>query len=208
MLNHALVGSLLHSYAVPLTDDPVHSRILNYKLQKARQIPAIRDVVESRQKETQFAGVAAAAQAQTDLQLGVIPEDFTIEQILEYRRKHGDELKLARDKLGWLTREIAAEPWTKAFDDEVHHKLIPALHSQMEPAKTSLSSWLKATGIALGGAAVVLGIFGSPLTPIVVGVAALTVAKDAGVGGLDWYQDWKNGKTQNGLHYLLRLKSG
>ena len=207
MLNHALVGSLLHSDAVPLTDDPLHSRILSYKLQKAGEIPSIRDVLESRQKEQQFAGVSAAAQALTDLQLGVIPKDLSIAQILEYRRKHGSELGLARDKLGWMAREIATEPWTKAFDDEVHHKLIPALHKEMEPAKSSWSSWLKSTGIALGGAAVVLGIFGNPLTPVAVAVAALTVAKDVGIGGLEWYQDWKNGKTQNGLHYLLKLKS-
>jgi hypothetical protein len=37
MLNHALVGSLLHADAVPLTDDPLHNRILSYKLQKARE---------------------------------------------------------------------------------------------------------------------------------------------------------------------------
>jgi len=125
MLNHALVGSLLHADAVPLTDDPLHNRILSYKLQKAREIPEIRDVLESRQQEQRFAGMSAAAQALTDLQLGVIPEDLTIDQILDYRRKHGDELKVARDKLAWMAREIACEPWTKAFDDEVHHTLIP-----------------------------------------------------------------------------------
>ena len=207
MLNHALVGSLLHADAVPLTDDPLHNRILSYKLQKAREIPEIRDVLESRQQEQRFAGMSAAAQVLTDLQLGVIPEDLTIDQILEYRRQHGDELQLVRDKLAWMAREIACEPWTKAFDDEVHHKLIPALHAQMEPAKSSLSSWLKAAAIAVGGAAAVLGIFGNPLTPVVVGVAALTIGKDVGIGGLESFLDWKNGKTQNGLHYLLKLKS-
>lgn len=208
MLNHALVGSLLHSAAVPLTDEPLHSRILNYKLQKAREIPEMRDVLESRQREQRFAGISAAAQALTDLQLGVIPQELSIEQILDYRRTHGDELQLARDKLAWMAREIAKEPWTKAFDDEVHHKLIPALHAQMAPANKSWSSWLKVAGIAVGGAAVVLGVFGNPLTPVAVGVAALTVGKDVGIGGLEWYLDWKNGKTQNGLHYLLRLKAG
>lgn len=207
MLNHALVGSLLHQDAVPLTDDPLHSRILNYKLQKAREIPEIRDVLESRQKEQRFAGISAAAQALTDLQLGVIPRDLSIDDILDYRRKHGDELKLARDKLAWMAREIAKEPWTKAFEDDVHHKLIPALHAQLEPVKRAWSSWLKAAGIAVGGAAVALGVFGSPLTPVAVGVAALTVGKDVGIGGLEWYREWKNGTTQNGLHYLLKLKA-
>jgi len=207
MLNHALIGSLLHSDAVPLTDDPLHNRILSYKIQQAHKIPAIREVLENRQQEQRFAGISVAMQALTDLQLGVIPDNLTIEQILEYRRKHGGELTQARDKFAWLTREIAKEPWTKAFDDEVHHTLIPALHKEMEPVKNSWSSWLRATGIALGGMAAVLGIFSNPLTPVVVGVMALTVAKDAGIGGIEWYQDWKNGKTQNGLHYLLKLKS-
>lgn len=207
MLNHALVGSLLHSDAVPLTDDPLHSRILNYKLQKAREIPEIRDVLENRLKEQRFAGMSAAAQALTDLQLGVIPQDLSIERVLEYRRKHGEELRLARDKLAWMAREIGQEPWTKAFDDEVQHKLIPALHAQMEPAKSSWSSWLKAAGIAVGGASVALGVFGNPLTSVAVGVAALTVGKDVGIGGLEWYLDWKSGKSQNGLHYLLKVKT-
>jgi hypothetical protein len=207
MLNHALIGSLLHTAAVPLTDDPLHSRILNYKLQNARNLPGIKDVLESREKEQQFAGVNLAAQTLTDLQLGVIPENMTIAQILDYRRKYSGELKSVRDKLGWMAREVEAEPWTKAFSDEVHHKFIPAIHKQMEPAQKSWSSWLKATGIALGGAAVVLGIFGNPLTPVAIGIAGLTIAKDAGIGGLEWYQDWKTGKTQNGLHYLLRLRT-
>ena len=206
MLNHALVGSLLHAGAIPITDDPVHSRILNHKLEKARAIPAISAVLESRQRQQQFARASAAAQALPDVDLGAIPESLALEQILAYRRGHGAELQAAREKLGWMTREIAHEPWTKAFDDEVQHKLIPELHKQLQPARSSFSSWLKAAGIGLGGAAVVLGVFGNPLTPIAVGVAALTVAKSAGIDGLEWYQDWKSGKTQNGLHYLMRIR--
>ena len=41
MLNHALVGSLLHTEAIPFTDDPLHSRLLNYKVQSAQLIPEI-----------------------------------------------------------------------------------------------------------------------------------------------------------------------
>ncbi len=161
MLNHALVGSLLRSEAIPITDDPLHTRILNYKIQQAHAISGIREVLESRQKEQRFAGLSAATQVLTDVQLGVIPEHLTIEQILAYRREHGGELTQARDKFAWLAPEIAEEPWTKAFDDEVHHRLIPALHKEMDPVKNSWSSWLKATRIALGGVAAILGIFGA-----------------------------------------------
>lgn len=156
MLNHALVSSLLHTNAVPLTDDVLHSNILNYKLQKASQLPALRDVLESREKQQQFASTSAVAQALTDLQLGAIPEALTLEQILNYRRNHGAELQSAREALDWMAREIVQRPWTKDFEDEVYHQLIPNLHTALQPTKSSWSSWLKAAGLTLSGAAVVL----------------------------------------------------
>lgn len=207
MLNHALVGSLLHTDAVPITDELIHSKLLNYKLQKAQQLPEIKAVLEQRNKQQKFAHASAAIQALTDLELGVISDALSLEQILDYRRKHKDELQQAREKLGWMTREIREQPWTREFDDEVYHKLIPELNKAMQPAQKSWSAWTKVAGIAMGGAAVVLGIFGSPLTPVAVGVAGLTIGKDVGLGGLEWYQEWKNGKNQNGLHYLMKVKS-
>lgn len=207
MLNHALIGSLLHADAVPLTDDATHSQLLNYKLQKSQHVPEIKEVIDDRRSKQKFAHASAAIQALTDLELGVIPNDLSLEQVLEYRRKHADELGLAREKLAWMTREINQEPWSNAFDDEIYHKLIPELHKAMQPAKDSWSSWTKVAGITLGGAAVALGIFGSPLTPIAVGVAGLTITKDVGLGGFEWYKDWKSGKSQNGLHYLMKIKT-
>lgn len=206
MLNHALVGSLLYADAVPVTDEAIHSRLLNYKLQKAQQIPEIKAVLEQRQKQQQFAHASAAIQALTDLEFGVIPDDLSMEQILKYRQKHQGELEQVRDKLAWMTREISEQPWTKEFDDEVYHKLIPDLNKAMQPAQQSWSAWIKMAGITAGGVAVALGIFGSPLTPVAVGVAGLTLGKDVGLGGFEWYRDWKNGKSQNGLHYLMKLK--
>jgi len=206
MLNHALVGSLLYADAVPVTDEAIHSRLLNYKLQKAQQIPEIKAVLEQRQKQQQFAHASATIQALTDLELGVIPDDLSMEQILKYRLKHQNELEQVRDKLAWMTREISEQPWTKEFDDEVYHKLIPDLNKAMQPAQQSWSAWIDMAGIAIGGVAVALGIFGSPLTPVAVGVAGLTLGKDVGLGGFKWYQDWKSGKSQNGLHYLMKLK--
>jgi hypothetical protein len=206
MLNHALVGSLLHSNAVPITDDNLHTRIMNYKLQKAQQVPAIQAVLETRRAQLQFSHAKAAVQALTDLDLGIIPDQLSLEDILTYRNKYGGELQAAREKLTWMVRTMTEMPWTKDFEDEVFHKFIPDLHEALEPAKASWASWSKVGGIVLGGTAVALGLFGSPLTPVAVGVAALTIGKDVGLGGLEWYQDWKKGKTQNGLHYLIRLK--
>jgi hypothetical protein len=105
-----------------------------------------------------------------------------------------------------MAREIRDQPWTQEFEDEVFHRVIPELNKALEPARSSWSAWLKPAGFALGAAATVLGIFANPVTPIAIAVASVTVAKDGGIGGLDLYRDWKQGKTQNGLQYLLRLK--
>jgi len=106
-----------------------------------------------------------------------------------------------------MAREVTHEPWTKEYEDEVYHKVIPELNKALEPAQNSWSSWLKPLRLVLGGAAVVLGVFSNPLIPVALGVAALTVGKEAAIGGLEVYKDWKQGRTQNGLHYLLRFKS-
>jgi hypothetical protein len=206
MLNHALVGSLLHTEAVPITDDAVHSQILNYKLQSAQQIPEISVVTQQRAAQQRFAHTQLATQTLTDLQLGAIPETISVEEILNYRRKHSAELEEARNKLSWMAREVIAQPWTKEFEDELYHRTIPQLNKAFDPVKSSWFSWLKPLGLALGGAAVTLGMFANPLTTVAVSVAGLTVAKEAGLGGLELYEDWKQGKTQNGLHYLLRFK--
>jgi hypothetical protein len=207
MLNHALVGSLLHMEAIPITDDSVHSEILNYKLLQAQQVPEISAVLANRQVEQRFAQAQLAARALTDLQLGAIPEAMPMQEILAYRSKHSAELQAVREKLSWMAREVTHQPWTKEYEDEIYHKVMPELNKALEPAHSSWSSWLKPFGLVLGGSAVVLGIFSNPLTPLAVGVAALTIGKDAGIAGLELYNDWKQGRTQNGLHYLLRLKS-
>lgn len=209
MLNHALVGGLLYSDAIPLTDEAIHSRLLNYKLQKAQQIPEIQALLQQRQSQMRYAHASAMVQALTDLELGLIPDAMNLEEIIRFRQEHQGELQQARNKLDWMVREISQQPWTMEFDNEVYHRLIPELHSAMQPAQDSWKKWLKSASIALGGVAVVLGVLGSPLTPVGLGIAGITLGKDLGLGGFEWYRDWKSGKQQNGLHYLMKLnKSG
>lgn|SRR5262249_6902474 len=107
---------------------------------------------------------------------------------------------ICSDRLVILIRETCPASVARSITKLSHP------NKTFEPARSSWSSWLKPLGLALGGAAVVLGMFTNPLTPVAIGVAALTIAKDTGIGGLELYQDWKNGKTHNGLHYLLRFK--
>jgi hypothetical protein len=208
MLNHALVGSILHAGATPITDDEIHSRILNYKIEQAQQeVPELKAAVANRFLRLKLASDKLAFQALTDLDLGAIPEEMPLESILDYRRRYAGELQVARDKLQWMAREIVHQSWTQEFEDDVYHKAIPELNKALEPARSSWSAWLKPAGFVLGGATVVLGMFAHPLSPVVVAVAALSVTKDAGIGGLEVFKDWKQGRTKNGLHYLLRLKT-
>ena len=207
MLNHALVGSLLYKSSVPITDDPLHSRILGYKLHQVQQIPEIRALLEARAAQTKFAHAQLVTQALADIDLGVIPETMPLEQILDHRRKYAGELEAARNEFYWMARKITDEPWTKDFEEEVYHSVIPQLRDKLKPAQRSWSLWLKAAGVVAGGAAIGLGLFAEPITSISATIAGLAVAKDVGIGGLEAFRDWKEGKTQNGFHYLLRLKS-
>ncbi|MCB9157642.1 MAG: hypothetical protein H6645_11065 [Caldilineaceae bacterium] len=206
MLNHALVGGMLHSHAVPITDDPLHNRILNYKLQHAQKTPKIQAIIADRMQQQKIAASKVALQSLTDLQLGAIPQEMSLESILEYRSIYKGELDAARKELSMMARKINQRPWTQEFENELFHKTIPELHEALQPVKGSWDSWLKGAGLVLGGAVVVLELFANPVTSIALAVAGLTVAKDAGIGGMQLYQDWKTGKEQNGLHYLLRLK--
>ncbi len=207
MLNHALVGSLLHTEAMPITDDPVHGDILNYKLQQVHQLPEISAVLADPGRSKRSRRLSWQLKPSPDFHLGAIPETVSVEDILAYRNRHSGEVQAARDKMSWMAREVTQQLWTKEFEDDVYHKVNPELKKAFEPVQSSWSSWLKPLGLALGGAAIVLGMFSNPLTPVAVGLAALTVAKEAGIGASELYQDWKEGKTQNGLHYLLRFKT-
>ncbi len=206
MLNHALVGGLLHVGATPVTDDEIHSRILNHKLERAAQeIPQIREAMADARARQGLASNQLAAQALTDFDLGVIPGDVPLPEILKYRRKHQDELESARSGLQWMAREIEHSAWTPEFQKEVFHKTIPKLNKELEPARRSWADWLKPAGIALGGVAVVLGVIANPLTPVALAVAGVTLSKDVVIGGLELWQDPK--KNRNALHYLLKFKA-
>ncbi|WP_238354397.1 hypothetical protein [Fulvivirga marina] len=206
MMNHALVGSLLHTSAVPITDDPVHSQILNYKIEQSKKIPQIRDIILDRHAQQSHAHASMAVQTLSDFQFEPIPQEMNIDDILKHREKYKGELNVLRDRLGKMAREINCQPWTKEFDDEVFHKLIPEVNKALEPTKAAWKSHLKTTGLLLGGASIVLSLFGAPLTPIALGIAGVSLVKDVGLGGFEILKDWQTGKKQNGFHYLIKLK--
>jgi len=128
---------------------------------------------------------------------------------LEYRHKHAGDLAQARERLGWIAREIVQTPWSADFADELEHKTIPQLHDELKPAKSSWGSWLKGAGLVAGGAATVLSLTATPLLPVAAAIGVLGIVKDVGLPGLELAHDWKQGKQDagvNGLHYFIKLK--
>ena len=210
MINHALFGSLAYTGATPLTDDSFHNQVLNHKIERSRQIPEVRSILEQRASQRQLKSNLLAATALTDVDLGVIPADISLEKVITYRQKYAGELDQARDRLGWLAREIRQNPWTTQFADELEHSIIPNLNKELVPAKKSWSSWIKATGLVLGGTATILSFITTPLLPVAVAIGVLGMAKEIALPGVELAHGWKQNKQEagaNGLHYFIRLKN-
>lgn len=208
-MNHALFVGLLHTEATPITDDPFHNKVLNYKINRALQTGEVQDVLEDRARQRNLKRDLLVTTMLTDIDLGVIPPTMLVEGILKYRNKHEAELQQARDGLGWLAREIRESPWSKKFADEVDQVTIPKIHKELEPVKKSWALWLKTAGLIAGGVAAVLSLASTPLIPVPVAISALGLATDVAIPGKELFDEWKQGKkeaTGNGLHYFIRLK--
>ncbi|MCZ6664634.1 MAG: hypothetical protein O7B81_04960 [Gammaproteobacteria bacterium] len=120
--------------------------------------------------------------------------ELPLEEVLEFRRKHDDALRQARDKLGWMARRIEAEPWSQEFTAELEHKTIPDIATELDEARKARDAWLKsqrgrlalsATGIAVGAAAAVLSVFAAPLTPVALATAGLALASGTAIRGVE-----------------------
>jgi hypothetical protein len=221
MINHALFGSLLHTGATPLTDDPFHNQVLDYKIQRAREIPALRSILDDRAVQRKLKKDQLAMAALTDLDLAIISPQMPLVEILEYRHDHDHDLQKAREELGWLAREIRQTPWSADFAAEIEHKTIPAIHKSLQEGRKARDSWLKsdrgknalkATGLAAGTAAATLTLLLSPtpLLPVAIVTGVLGLVGGTVVPGLELLRDWKEGRgaaMENGLHYLMALRS-
>jgi hypothetical protein len=221
MLNHALFGSLLATQSTPFTDDPFHYRLLNYKIERAREMPMIRRKLDDRAMQDQISAAVLAARTLTDtqLELPTLTPTLPLAVILEYRAGHADELEDARKELAWLAREIENTPWSEAFADDVHRKRIPAIRRKLEEGHRARAAWLKSgrgqlalkgTGVAASGAAAVimLAFTPTPLLPVAVVTGVLGLVGNAAVPGVAIVRDWLEGRrtaTENGLHYLLSI---
>jgi hypothetical protein len=220
MINHALYGGLLHTGATPLTDDTFHNRVLDLKIQRALQMPQVRDALDDRAKQRQLKRDELAMTALTDLDLAIISPDMPMSDILELRYEHRDKLEQARQELGWLAREIGQEPWSKEFADELETKTIPAIHRTLEESKKVRDAWLKskrgknalrAAGLATGAAAATMSLVFSatPLLPVAVVTGVLGLVSGTAIPGVELALVWKQGRkeaAENGLHYLLEVK--
>ena len=217
MMNHALFAGLLHSNAAPVTDDPFHNQALSLKLRRAAQDPEVQRVQADRARVLKLKANLLAANTLRDsqLKLPVLSHELRLEDVLEYRLKHNDELARARDKLARMARRIEAEPWTEEFAKEIEKKTIPAIQDELGEAEKARDAWLKtkrgrlalkAGGVVVGTAAVILGVLAAPMTPIALVTAGLSFTSSGVIPGAEGLLDWRDGKKstqQNGLHYLL-----
>lgn len=221
MVNHALFAGLRHSGATPLTDDPFHGRVLEHKIKRARELPQMRDMMADRANERRLRGdlLAMAALRDTQLDLPAMSTKLPLEEILEYRDDRGDELREAREKLGWLARQIEATPWSEEFADEVERKTIPEIREKLRESEKARNDWLKSRrkrlilqsiGLTASAAAntVSLVLSPTPLLPVAVVVSALGLVGSAAIPALQVVEDLRTGNkagTENGLHYLLKF---
>lgn len=220
MLNHALFGSLLHTQATPLADDPFHNRVLDFKFRRAANYPAVRQVLEDRARERRLKQDQLALKTIMDVDLAILSPELPLEAILEYRRQNQAALEAAREELGLIARQVRFQPWSQEFADELEHVTLPAIQRKLRESRQARDGWLssergknilKATGLAIGAAAttVTLVTSATPLLPVAVVTTALGLVSSTVIPGLELALDWKKGKQEameNGLHYLLKVK--
>lgn len=209
MMNHALFAGLLHTEATPITDDSFHNKVLNYKINRALQTGEVQEVLEDLARQRNLKRDQLVTTMLTDIDLGVVPPSMSVEDILKYRNKHEAELQQARERLGWLAREIRESPWSKEYADKIDQETIPKIHKELEPVKKSWASWLKTAGFVAGGVAAVISLTTTPFVPVTVAIGMMGMTKDVVIPGIEHFLDWKQGKkeaTVNGLHYFIKLK--
>lgn len=217
MVNHALFAGLLQAGATPISDDPFHSQALALKLARALQDPAVQQAQAIHIRQQKLDQLAATALLDTQLNLPVLDPSLSLEEILDYRRHHNDDLQQARQQLAGMARRIRQQPWSADFAAELEHQTIPDLIDELNASARARDSWLQsnrgrlalsAAGIGVGAASAVLAVFTAPLTPIALATAGLGLVSGTVIPGAEWLLDWRDGRSgaeANGLHYLLRV---
>ena len=217
MINHALHGGLLHTKATPITDDTFHNMVLNLKIEQIREIPKFKEIFDDMARVRDIKRNIMAIQTLTDRDLGIIT-DLPMESLLKCRTDNKKDLKKFRDKLGWLSREVVDKPWTDEFSDKLYSETIPEINDELKDIEKQVSDYIReeraklirrGIGLTAGTIVAVLSFSFSPLIPIAIAIGASSLVKDVAIPGLDWYDDWKQGKqigNNNGLSYLLKIK--
>ncbi|SNQ59674.1 hypothetical protein [Candidatus Methanoperedens nitratireducens] len=219
MINHALIGGLLYTGATPITDEPFHNKALALKIQRAQRIPEIREILDEKAKQSELKTNRLAMTALTDLELGILPSEITMADILEYREENEGELKETRKKLGLLAGRIKEKLWTEEFSDQLEYETIPDIQENLSQAKETQDKWLKNRRVRLAVKAIgltsvaasigiSLAISATPFLPVTVAVGALGLFGNVAIPGAEIALDWKEDKQEamgNGLHYLLKI---
>lgn len=220
-MNHALFAGLLHGGATPITDDAFHNQAFAHKLRRAAQDSVIGQVIADRaaQRRLKADALAAAVLTDTEIELPILNPAIPLDEVLEYRQSHSDELASARKTLGLIARRIQAEPWSPDLEREIETETLPNLIEQLTEAAKSREAWLRSgrtkrllggLGIAIGGASAVLAMIAAPVTPIALAAAGFGLASGTAIPGAEWLLEWREGKKamhENGLHYFLQTRS-
>ena len=220
MINHALIGGLLHTGATPLTDDSFHNKVLALKIQRAQKIPEIRDILEDRARLRRLKSNQLAMSTLTDIDLAVISPEMPMEEILQFRHENEDSLENARGELVRLARKIRQDPWSEEFAEELDVDAIPRIQGIMEENKKARDSWfetgrgkkaLKLAGLMAGAASATISLVlsATPLMPVAVVTGVLGLLGGSVIPGAELALDWKKGRQEamgNGLHYLMKFK--
>jgi hypothetical protein len=218
MLNHALFAGMLLKGATPVTDDSFHKAVLDLKLKRAWRVPQIAQALEDKTRRRGFASAELAVSALTDqlLQLPALSTRLPIEEVVEYRLKHSDNLAAARRELALMAQRIRSDPWSPEFAADIEHQVIPDLDQALKVVRATQVSWfkskkgslaLRAAGLTAATAATVVSLVAAPvIAPAALAVGALNLVSASAVPGAEIVRDWlsSNDASGNDLAYLIR----
>ncbi len=172
MMNHALFAGLLHANATPITDDQFHSQALSLKLRRSAEDPVVKRVQADRARELKAASRVRCVGRYTTQASRPRP-GAPLGGSVGIPAKAQRSAPQARDKLGWMARRIEAEPWSEEFAADLKHRTIPDIAKELDEARNARDAWLKskrgrlalkAAGVAVGAAAVIVRLRCTPDT--------------------------------------------
>ncbi len=208
MINQALhaayfVDERKQEQATPITDDRVHHDFLMLKYRRAAQTGLLKSIL----KDYRYLKSTAIDLAIQELirEEVVRLDDVPLDEVLEFKTKHADELQALRDRLAGWQEEVEVEYW----DDKFARKALDQAdrcRRDIQGLQTRLSGWRKdlfGRGLISVAAAAPLPLLTVAIPAIPLGVA---LAAGAGLATLHAVLEARKARAElrrNGVAYLL-----